>query len=137
MYASTMIAFTPKGARYLLNDMKNAEPQHVDYYLLNFLRRCEQNDSPVKGSYICPAFGNYVEHESQSTAHFGLRKSLWHVPGVQPGTRPYHASHEHRWVMGFGAKKNAKKSLQMSSEASTRLKHIEMANLGKSVSNNI
>ena len=108
MYASTMIAFTPKGARYLLNDMKNAEPQHVDYYLLNFLRRCEQNDSPVKGSYICPAFGNYVEHESQSTANFGQRKSLWHLDGVQPGTRPYHASHEHRWVMGFGAKKGKK-----------------------------
>ena len=105
MYGSQMVAFTPKGARYLLHDMKNAEPQHVDYYLLNFLRRCEQNDSPVKGSYICPAFGNYVEHESQSTKGVRLRKSLWHVDGVQPGTRPYHASHQHRWVMGFDAKK--------------------------------
>jgi len=115
-HGSTLVAVSVEGAKRLKAAFAagSIEKGHFDLVLLQWLRDRGAAAAHLLGaSYVYPAVGSYVEHQSGCDPGIGRRESSWTKTWVQPGTRATGPDDRNRWLCGFtGERKGNPKWIQ-------------------------
>ena len=85
-HGSTLMALTPAFARSFLSHLQEVEPDHLDLVLLRWLRK-GRAFVRERVSFLYPACGSYVAHESGCESKLGVRPSSWDKSWIGEGCR--------------------------------------------------
>ena len=101
-HASTALGVSAQGAHKLRELWQHIDKGHFDVSLLRALQSNARVRGRVQASFCFPPVGHFITH--QSGVEKGVRRSTWHHPYVQEGTRKLHPVDKHRTLHEFCAK---------------------------------